>query len=147
MCWWIFYTGYFGYKEIARYKSDKCDDRFGPEFNTRRRRLGIPEIPADWHVKYKWRGYVEWEAKDTTGHALKYVDIDSSCAIKSEYDEYNLKTVKGKTRSISIDIRYGKGRVNDSIFYRYDAGSDIVRDISRQQADSIFAAEKIKKDY
>jgi hypothetical protein len=147
ICFIILFFCFFGYQQIAKYKSDRCDDHFGREFNARRRRLGTPEIPADWHVDYKGRGHVTWKAKDTIGHAVKYIDIDSSCAIKSEYDAYNLKTVKGKTRSISIDTRYAKRKGSDSISYRYDPGIDTGRWITRQQADSIFAAEKIKKDY
>ncbi|MGZ3890939.1 MAG: hypothetical protein ACXVI9_10600 [Mucilaginibacter sp.] len=143
----IIFVGFWGYRDLAKYKSNICDDRFGREFNARRRSLGVPEIPADWHVDYKGRGYVTWKAKDTTGHFRKYISVDSSCAIEYEEDEYNLKPVNAKLREISIDTRYKGGKRINSISYWYTPGIDTGRYISRQQADSIFAAEKIKKDY
>src|SRR6202012_3201856 len=147
ICFGIVLTGYWGYHEISRYKSIICDDRFGRKFNARRHKLGTPEIPADWHVDYKGRGHVTWKAKDTVGHAVKYIDIDSSCAILFETDFYNLKPIHGTARDVSVDTRYAKGKGSDSISYHYEAGFNTGRTITRQQADSILAAEKIKKDY
>jgi hypothetical protein len=147
ICFGIFLVSFWGYREIAKYKSDICDDKFGREFNARRRRLSTPEIPADWHVKDKGRGYVEWEAKDTIGHTRKRINIDSSCTIMYEYDEYKLEPVKGKIRSISIETRYLTRKGIDPVSYLYEPGIDTSRYITQQQADSIFAAEKIKKDY
>jgi hypothetical protein len=147
ICFCIFFIGYFGHSEITRYKSDICDDKFGREFNARRRKLGTPEIPADWNVDYKGRRSVDWKAKDTAGHAVKYISIDSSCTIRSEEDFYNLKPIHGVSRDVSVFTRYAKGKGSDSISYFYEAGFNTNRQISRQQADSIFAAEKINKDY
>jgi len=137
---------FLGYRDISEYKKSACQAKFGPEFNTRRHKLGAPEIPGDWLAYRKLTGSVDWKAKDNIGHVDKYIDIDSSCKINYEEDEYRLKSFHGIPRYVTIRTYYAKGKASDSIFYSYDL-PDSSRLISRQQADSIFAAEKIKKDY
>ncbi|HZX59549.1 MAG TPA: hypothetical protein VFE54_12515 [Mucilaginibacter sp.] len=146
ICFVILFIGFWGYRDLEKYKSNICDDRFGREFNVRRRRLGVPEIPADWHVDRKERGHVTWKAKDSVGHTDKSIWIDSTCAIEFEIDGYKLKCIDSVSRDMSISTYFARGKASDSIIYRYGLG-DSTRLISRQQADSIFAAEKIKKDY
>jgi hypothetical protein len=139
---------YMGYKDISKYNNNVHLNKFGLVFNDTRRRLGVPEIPIDWNVKYKWNRFVEWQAKDTTiGHQSKRIIIeDSVWKIELEDDEYKLKPINGQPRDMSIRIEYARGKAKDSIFYYFNPG-DSTRLISRQQADSIFTAEKIKKDY
>ncbi|MFI5161476.1 MAG: hypothetical protein ACHQHN_09370 [Sphingobacteriales bacterium] len=100
-----------------------------------------------WQVDYEFRHSVDWKAKDTIGHVTKEIAVDSSCAILYENDEYKLKSINGKARSLSIDTRYKRRYSSDFISFWYSPGIDTSRYVTRQQADSIFAAEKIKKDY
>lgn len=146
-CVAVLFLFFLGYREIDRYKNYICDAQFGREFNKRRHRLGTPEIPSDWHVDWQGLRVVDWKAKDTMGHTGKNIGIDSTCAIMYENDEYKLKPINGKTRSISIATRYARGKRHDSVSYWYEPGIDTNRYITRHQADSIFAAENIKKDY
>ena len=138
--------GFNCYQDIKRYKLRTCQDKFGKEFNERRQRIGIPKIPADWHIESRSFS-VEWKGKDhVIGHALKVIGIDSICAAASERDEYNIKPLINKARKISILFRYARGNDKDSISFDYTLGDSTYK-ISRQQADSIFSAEKINKDY
>jgi hypothetical protein len=147
LCAQFLFLGFLSYFQISRYNRNVCQDKFGPEFNAIRRGKGIPEIPANWRLKSRGRISVEWQAKDSLiGHASKRIFIDSVCAIESEYDGYNLKPLHGKSRNMRISFEYARGKAKDSIFFRFD-DVDTTRIISRQQADRIFAAEKIKKDY
>lgn len=143
----IFFIGFWGYRDISKYQRNICQAKFGREFNTRRRSLGIPEIPADWYITSSGNKWVDWAAKDSViGHESKDIEIDSNCSIIYEDDEYDFKRIHGKSRDISIHFRYARGKAKDSVFFWYNNG-DTTRDISGQQADSIFAAEKIKKGY
>ncbi|QEC78681.1 hypothetical protein [Mucilaginibacter ginsenosidivorax] len=137
-----------GYKDIAKYNNNVQLGKFGRVFNPTRRRLGVPEIPVDWYIKYKGNRFVEWQAKDTTiGHQSKYVSLeDAVWKIELEVDDYKLKPIDSVSRNISIRTIYAHGKAKDSIFYNFNPG-DSSRLISRLQADSIFAAEKIRKDY
>ena len=146
-CAQLLFLGFLSYHEISQYNRNVCQDKFGPQFNARRRSLGIPEIPADWRVEFRGSRSFTWQAKDSViGHESKDIYIDSTCAVESEHDEYDFKPLQGKSREMRISIKYARGKAKDSIFFSYDEG-DASRNISRQQADSIFAAEKIKKDY
>lgn len=144
---WLLWCGYYSYREIAKYNTNHCFDKFGPEFNARRHSLGVPLIPAEWHEGYAYKHSVDWEQKDSTaGHHSKNITIDSTCALIAEYDEYCLKRVREKSRDLSILTKYARGKGVDSMVFSY-YGGDTTQMITRQQADSIFAAEKIKKDY
>ncbi len=147
ICLAVIWTVYLSYQEITKYQRVICQDSFGLVFNSKRRQLGAPEIPADWHIVNRYSRSVNWNAKDSVGHYQKYISIDSTCSISLEDDDYNLKPVNGLERSVSITTKYAKGRgARDSLFYYYRSG-DSTQHISRKQADSIFALEKIKKDY
>jgi len=144
----LFWMVYMGYKDISKYNNNVHLNKFGLVFNDARQRLGVPEIPIDWYIKYKGNRFVEWQAKDTTiGHQSKRIIIeDSVWKIELEDDQYKLKPIGGVSRDMSIRIQYAHGKAKDSMFYYFNPG-DSSRLISRQQADSIFAAEKIRKDY
>lgn len=147
ICTLLLSMGPSTYKEISRYNNNVQLDKFGRVFNPTRRRLGVPDIPIDWYIKYKGNRFVEWQAKDTTiGHQSKEIYIDSVYNVDFEDDRYKLKSIDSVSRSISITSQYARGKAKDSIFYYFNPG-DSTRLISRQQADSIFAAEKIKRDY
>lgn len=140
-----FVMGFNGYNDIKTYKRNICQDKFGLEFNPRRRSLGIPEIPPDWHIDNR-RGFsVEWKGRESViGHQYKYISIDS-CALDRESDYYNLKRTNDKSPHLTISWMYEKEKNTDSISYNYNDG-DSTREVSRQFADSVFDAEKIKKD-
>jgi hypothetical protein len=132
--------------DLKRYNNNVCVAKFGKEFNQRRRSLGIPSIPSDWKIKRIGSGSAEWQKKDSTGHYWKLTFIDSTCALDFERDAYNLKRANGVTRSISISSTLARDKASETIRFVYEVG-DSTKTIPRQQADSIFAAEKIQKDY
>jgi hypothetical protein len=103
-------------------------------------------IPPDWHVDFRGTGVTDWKKNDTTGHYWKISNADSTCALESEEDWYNFKPIKGVSRTMSIYTRFASGMVSGTIRFDYEVG-DSTKTITRQQADSIFAAEKIQKDY
>jgi hypothetical protein len=147
-CMWTLLLGYFGYDDTVKYNSEAHQERFGREYNARRHSLGIPELPVGWYVESRDKYSVRWKAKDTIGHISKRVTFYVNYAIEFEDDNYNLKPVKGVHRNLSVRTEYNYDNGRDSISYWYQVGSDNhYWDITRQQADSIFAAEKIKKDY
>jgi len=146
ICFSLLFLGYLVHLDVVKYKRNACQDKFGREFNERRRSLGIPEIPANWQVNYRSDRVVSWMGKNgINGHERKYIYVDS-CIINSEWDRYHLKAIHSISRDMTITTTYAKGKGMDSIFYRYETGSDS-RLITRKQADSIFDSEKIKKDY
>ena len=135
------------YHEYTNYERGKRIEKYGIAFNRTREKLGVPIIPAGWHFKYPGNLGADWEGKkDTFGHASKYVGLDSLHRIEFERDEYNLKVVGDTDRAISILFRYARGKSKDSIFYWYNTKGKSL-DISPRQADSIFAAAKVRKDY
>jgi hypothetical protein len=143
----LFWLVRYGYMETTKYNRTICLDKFGPVFNRARQKLGTPQIPANWEVEHGRGNSVTWRAKDTTiGHQTKSIYLDSACRVLSEYDDYKLGHNKADSGSMSIRTRYSYGQGMDSIFYYYDPG-DSSRLISRQQADSVFAAKKINRDY
>jgi hypothetical protein len=115
--------------------------------NAKRAKLGIPVIPANWQAKYRGDWDAEWSKKDSTiGHQNKRVFLDSLHKLDFEEDTYNLKRVDSLDRYVHIRTDFSKSGSVDSTEYRYEIGmSD--KTISRTQADSIFKAEKIEKDY
>ena len=147
ICTLLLSMGPLTYKDISRYNNIVQLDKFGRVFNPTRRRLGVPEIPANWKIESRRDRSVSWVSTDTTiGHQSKEIYIDSVYNVDFEDDRYKLRPIDSVSRSISITSQYARGKAKDSIFYYFNPG-DSTRLISRQQADSIFAAEKIKKDY
>jgi hypothetical protein len=143
----LLWCGYYSFREIAKYNSYLCFDKFGPEFNARRHSLGVPLIPADWQEGYAFNHSVDWKQKDSVAsHHSKTISIDSTCTIVYETDEYRLKPIGGKSRDIWVETKYARGKSKDSIFFSYYSG-DTTRNITKLKADSIFDADKIKKDY
>jgi len=134
--------GLYGWDAFNQYKHDLIMDKLGKEFNPQRRELGLPVIPAGWYIKDRDKHWTEWQGNDTIGHYWKMTWVDSSYSLETEYDEYKLKS----GGDVDIDARFSKGNKLDSILYSYQEGSNS-RTITRQQADSIFAVEKIPKDY
>lgn len=135
------------WREYSNYKKEQRIEKYGIAFNKTRQKLGVPIIPADWHFEYPGNHGADWEGKEGVfGHASKYVGLDSLHQIEFERDEYNLKVAGDTDRGISISFKYARGKSKDSIFYWYST-KDTSLNISRQQADSIFAAAKVRKDY
>jgi hypothetical protein len=134
--------GLYGWDAVNQYKHNVILDKLGKEFNPQRRELGLPVIPAGWYIKDRDKHSTEWQGNDTIGHYWKMTWVDSSYLLETEYDVYRLKS----GGDVEIDARFSKGNKLDSISYSHEEGSDS-RTITRRQADSIFAAEKIQKDY
>lgn len=142
--WAIFYT----YDIFKEYQLKTCQNKFGPEFNSIRKKRGVPGIPDDWQISSGSIGAdINWVGSNSIGHFNKYTRVDSTCAIEFEQDEYRFKPVQGIQRGITIKTMFAKGRAKDTITYHWVGGIDINRTITRHEADSIFAAEKIRKDY
>lgn len=121
-------------------------DKFGLPFNTERKRLSIPIIPSYWHVKRRDNIAIEWIGKeDVIGHKRKTIAFTGS-DIDGELDTYKLPDQAGKQRWIEIEYRYKNKEHSDSISYTYQIEHH-ADEISRIKADSIFAGEKINKDY
>jgi len=145
---WLAMLAMWGWRDISKYKNKLCLDKFGTEFNQRRQKLGIPILPAGWRINSVGSRSIDWINKDstTTGHFAKSSLVDSLCALEYEEDGYNLKSSRGIARHMSVLIWFDNKKRTDTIKYNYDVG-DSTKTITRQQADSIFAAEKIQKDY
>lgn len=137
--------GFTGYNEVFKYEIAVCHDKFGREFNERRRQLGIPEIPANWQIDSKRDDLTSWHGKDSIGgHESKTIIFDK-CRIDREDDEYYLTPRDGDSRHMEVIYQYAEGNVGDSTFFNYEVDNNISR-ISRSMADSIFAAEQIRRD-
>jgi hypothetical protein len=135
------------HKEYKIYMQTARMEKFGIVFNETRRHLNIPLIPVEWHTKYPFDRSITWMGQEgAIGHERKDIDADTLGRIWLENDRYNLNPVKGLEREISITTDYAKRNTKDFIDYSYDAGNKDTT-ISRQQADSIFKAEKIKSDF
>jgi hypothetical protein len=136
------------HRDIEKYKYNICQVKFGKAFNWRRLDMGTPVIPEDWHNKPSFDdSEANWNGKDSViGHNGKTIAFTSDYGIDFERDNYNLASSRGLSRSISIMTTFAKGKGRDTISFDYSFG-DSTKTITRQQADSIFAAEKIKKDY
>ncbi len=152
LCFGLIFVAYYGYKSISDYRRNVCQDKFAWVFNKQRQILGVPCIPNDWKIRFRGTKDVEWwkSEKDTVGHVSKDISIDSACNIVFENDGYNFRSVKrGFSRNLTIMSFYAKGKALklDSIIYRYEPVDNHYQKITRQQADSLFTAEKIKKDY
>ena len=133
-------------KDYINHRNKLILDKFGPSLNTQRAKLGIPAIPADWQTFYYSESDGEWRKKDMKpGHQRKHIFLDTLFQPAFEEDSYNLKRGDSADRYVMIRTYYTKGAF-DSTAYTYDGGKNI-QSISRFQADSIFKAEKIKKDY
>ena len=147
VCFWTLFMAYFGNKDVVKYKNDVCLDKFGREFNEVRKSRGIPIIPAGWHESHRSNGSTDWEGKEhIIGHTDKYIIVDPGCVLKFEDDDYKLKPGHGIKQSLSIRTTFARGEGRDTFSFTYSIG-DSSRTITRLQADSIFEAQKIGKDY
>jgi hypothetical protein len=122
-------------------------DKYGPVVNAKRAKSGIPLIPAGWTPGYYDNRSVEWSKNDSAhGHQKKLIFLDSLHRLEFEEDTYNLKHADSVDRYVNIRTNFSKTGSVDSTDYTYYAGMNN-KTISRTQADSIFKAEKIWKDY
>jgi len=132
--------------EIRDYNHTLCHTQFGVPFNQSRRERGIPTIPQDWQMELKSDTEIVWKGKNKAiGHISKCVFIDSTCTDTFEIDYYNLKPLRGVSRSLSI-AEEAYEQPLDTYICMYDFG-DNHRQINKMEADSILIAEKIQKDY
>ena len=138
-------TLYGSRRTFAKHEEYVCSARFGREFNGKREYRSVPILPWGWKkIDSGWR--TVWNGDTSAfGHYAKEIIIDSACRIDWEDDDYKLKPVGDMAREISIRMKYAKGRGEDSLFYYYSVG-DSTHAITRQKADSLFAAEHIESD-
>ena len=134
-------------REYRNHQNKLRLDKYGPVLNTRRVKLGIPVIPGNWQPGFYDDRSVTWNPKDSAGgHQSKLIFLDSLHRLDFEEDAYNLKRADSVNRYVNIRTYFSKsGRVDSTVFW-YEAGMNN-KTLSRTQADSIFKAEKIRKDY
>jgi len=146
-----FYMVWISFFNLRRNYNDHQNksrlDKYGPVLNARRAKFSIPVIPDNWQPQYLGDWGAEWRKKNSTiGHQNKLVFLDSLHRLKFEEDTYNLKRADSVDRDVNITTYFSKSGSVDSTSYKYEAGMNN-KMISRSQADSIFRAEGIQKDY
>jgi hypothetical protein len=145
---WMVYSSFFYLpRDYSKHQNKLQLDKYGPVLNARRVKLGIPVIPANWQPDFYGDRDVTWSKKDSAaGHQSKDIFLDSLHRLRFEDDTYNLKRADSVDRNLNIRTYFSKSGSVDSTDYTYEAGMNN-KTISRTQADSIFKAEKIRKDY
>jgi len=134
------------YSVISNYVVKNCQNKYDLSYNVKRKALGIPIIPNNWHIKERDKGFIWWTDKESTiGHSWKTVAF-SGCNIEDETDVYTLPIQNGKGRWLHIEYKYGVKPHRDSIVYTYQIEHS-AKNISKNVADSIFRSENINKDY
>ena len=137
----------YAFEPVKEYWVKRCQDKkYGLSYNDKRKSLGIPAIPAHWHVKEHNPDFIWWTGDENIiGHKRKSVAF-SGCDIVEEYDVYTLPKQNWQGRWIQIEYNYATETKKDSVAYTYQT-DHTSRHISRSTADSILNAEKINKDY
>jgi hypothetical protein len=142
----IICTLIFLYNIISNYVVKSCQNKYDFSYNVKRKALGIPIIPNNWHIKERDKEFIWWTDKESTiGHSWKTIAF-SGCDIDVEYDSYTLPIQNGKGRWLTIQYKHGIKPQKDSIVYNYQIEHS-AKNISKNIADSIFKAENISKDY
>jgi hypothetical protein len=131
---------------IRNYWVKNSQDKYGLSYNERRKLLGIPIIPNNWHIKERDPQFIWWTYNEKViGHGWKTIAFSGS-DIRNELDVYTLPLQNGKGRWLEIEYKYGIKPHKDSIVYTYQIEHSSKK-ISKNVADSIFKAENINKDY
>jgi len=144
---YIISSSFFLHRQYNDHQNKLRLDKYGPVLNARRVKLGIPVIPANWQPDDYDDREVTWSKKDSAmGHQSKDIFLDSLNHLDYADDTYYLKRPDSVKRYITIRTYFSKSGVVDSTDYTYEAGMNN-KAFSRTQADSIFKAEKIRKDY
>jgi hypothetical protein len=134
------------YTVIRSYVVKSCQNKYDLSYNVKRKALGIPIIPNNWHIKERDPEFIWWtDNEKVIGHGWKTIAF-SGCRIESESDTYTLPLQNGKGRWLEIDYKYGISPHPDSVFYKYQI-DHTAKGISKKITDSIFKAENINKDY
>lgn len=132
----------FIHKQVVKHYQDKYDFAY----NRQRQKLGIPIIPANWHIKEHDDVSAYWCGDEKEiGHKRKMVTF-SGCVSDGELDVYNLPNQDKKQRWLEIEYNYKKKPQPDSVSYTYQIDHS-AKVITRKFADSLFNAEHINKDY
>jgi hypothetical protein len=148
LAFWIVFASCFTLRrEYRNHQGKLLLDKFGPVLNARRVKLGIPVIPVNWQADYDQDWTAVWSKKDSAiGHQNKRVLLDSLHRLDFEEDTYKLKDADSVSRYVNIRANFSKSGTVNSIEYWCEIGMNN-KTLSRTQADSIFKAEKIRKDY
>ncbi|BAU52644.1 hypothetical protein [Mucilaginibacter gotjawali] len=135
------------YVGVSTYLHHRCANSFGTEFNGKRKELHIPIIPSDWPVYHKDENSTIWqEPKVKKGHGFKLVAYHG-CELDLEEDHYYFSSKKLQDTVLTMDHSYvNSQRKRDSTIFTLHRGNRLDT-ITRKQADSIFIAYKIDKDY
>ena len=138
--------GFVGFSVFTQYQKDERfaqEVQFSKRYNQYRRRIGIPLIPDDWQAGNVADGILNWHGTQLLiGHTKKRVYFRSPFNIESETDWFDFKSLPHAKRFLKIYTYFGNGKGVDSVTYNFQDGVQF-RSITKQQADSVFAAEKI----
>jgi hypothetical protein len=132
---------------IRYLKQSICQSGFCTELNGKRRELHISILPSGWQLYHKDDNYtIWWVPKVKKGHGFKQIVYDG-CELDLEEDQYYFSSKKLQDTIITIDYKYiNSHRSKDSTLFTFQEGNH-TDTISSKQADSIFSANKINKDY
>lgn len=132
---------------VSKYIDFRCANSFGPEFNKKRKELHIPIIPLVWKVYFSDVNATAWQAsKVRRGHGFKVV-VYNGCDIDEEEDHYYFSSKKIQDTVLTAYYKYvNRNRRKDSTVFIFQIGHH-ADTITSKKADSIFAANKISKDF
>ena len=135
------------YLGVSTYLDFRCANSFGPEFNEKRKALHVPIIPLGWKVYNSDKTSTTWqEPRVQKGHGFKVV-VYNGCELDAEQDHFYFSSKKLQDTVLTMDYSYANSqRKRDSTVFTLQIG-DHDHTITPKQADSIFIACKINKDY
>ena len=144
---WLCFLTFQSYKNYSKYEDGKILIHYSKDFNHRRKQLGVPIIPAWWHVFDKGTRDIEWRGNEhSIGHVDKLIIVDSNRMIEFESDDYTLKPIGKSERHIYVRYIYETRKHPDTLGFTYAIG-DSSKNISKAVASDTLNANHIQKDY
>lgn len=133
---------------VEKYETFRCQSSFGLELNERRIKLKIPILPSNFKVYIKDEHSTMWESpKVKKGHGFKVIVYDD-CELDGEEDHFYFSSKNIQDTVLEIDYRYiNSHRTKDSTIFTFQIKDHPADTITSKQADSIFKAYKINRDY
>lgn len=135
----------WGYSPVKSLYTKRCRAKYGKEYNSVRKELGVPLLVDSWHVDTKYDNANVWGVLngDVIGHKRKTLIFDG-CDIAEEQDVYQLPIENGEKRWIEMSYKYKQAVHKDSIQYQVGSYAKLITKI---KADSILDAEHINGNY
>ena len=135
----------WGYSPVKSLYTKRCRAKYGKEYNSVRKKFGVPLIVNNWEIDTKYENATVWGILngDVIGHKRKTVIFDG-CDVIEEEDVYQLPIENREKRFIEMHYKYNVVKHKDSIGYQVGSYSKLITKI---KADSILNAEHINKNY